>query len=75
RAQWTRFEKPGADLAARALVAETQSTSGGRYALCELPPDTRIVLSARRGRAPSDSIVLRLEPGEVRRVDLGLRAR
>jgi hypothetical protein len=75
RAEWQAYSKPGSGmLAAHALAAETQALAGGRFALCDVPPNTRVTVQARRGRNSAASPVLHLEPGEVRRIDLRLRA-
>jgi hypothetical protein len=74
RAEWQSFARPNAELlATRALSAETKSAAAGRFALCGVPPNTRVTVQAHRDRNSAASPVLHLEPGEVRRVDLRLR--
>lgn len=74
RAEWQSFAKAAADrLTARTQISETRAVGGGRFALCGLPPDTRLTVTARRGGNNAASPVLHLAPGEVRRVDLRLR--
>ena len=75
RAQWKRFAQSAAGLSAQPLALATESLSGGRYAICGLPDDQRLAIVAQRGRARSDSVVVRLAPRELRRVDLTLRPR
>lgn len=75
RAEWKEFSTPGADrLVSRPLVAETKTIAGGRFALCGLPPNTRVTLQARRDRNSAVGPALHFTPGEVRRLDLRLRA-
>lgn len=75
RVEWNAFSKMASDrLVNRPVAAETKSAAGGRFALCGLPPNTRLTVQARRGGNSVAGPVLHFSPGEVRRVDLRLRA-
>ena len=79
RARWQSFAKVGPGdaerLSVHSSVLETQSVAGGRYALCGIPADTRVMLRANRGNEASESATLRLVRGELRRVDGTLKPR
>lgn len=75
RAEWHEFSKPSSEqLMTRPLAVETNAIAGGRFALCGLPANTRIMVEARRGRNRATGLVLHFNPGEVRRQDLRLHA-
>jgi carboxypeptidase family protein len=75
RAEWQAYGRPGSNvLVARTVAAETRSAAGGRFAVCGVPPNTRVMVRAQRDRNSAASPVLHLGPGEVRRIDLRLRA-
>jgi carboxypeptidase family protein len=74
RAEWTLVEKVGTDrLRTQPIWSETVTTGGGRYALCDLPQETRLTLRAGRGPTGVVSPQRPVVRGEVRRVDLTLR--
>lgn len=75
RAEWRQFAKQGSDrLSIQPIWNETQAGSGGRYALCGLAPESRLTIHARRGQNSVTSQQPQLRPGEVRRLDLTLKA-
>jgi hypothetical protein len=75
QARWTEFTKPISDrVASRPVTVETTAGPGGRFALCHLPPGTQITVRARLGRNSAAVPVLHLDRGEIRRLDLQLRA-
>ena len=75
RAEWTEISKPSANqLATRPMSIEMIALAGGRYALCGLPPGKPISIRARRERNKAVVPGLHLRAGEVRRLDLTLRA-
>jgi hypothetical protein len=75
-ARWESFGKTNDRLTARQNVADITSAADGRFALCGLPADSRILLSAKYGNLTSEPFgYLLLGQGEVRRGDLSLKAR
>ena len=74
RAEWSYIEKVGTDrLRTQPIWSETMTRSGGRYALCDLPRETRLTVRAGRGARGVVSPQRPVTPGEWRRVDLTLR--
>jgi hypothetical protein len=74
RAEWSQIEKVGTDrMRTQPIWSETATTGGGRYALCDLPQETRLTVRARRGPESAVSPQRPVVRGEVRRVDLTLR--
>ena len=74
--EWSNYSKPQPDrLAIRPITAEGTTGTDGRFALCGLPTRQPITVRASLKRSPLASNQLRLEPGEVRRVDLSLKER
>ena len=79
-AGWQRFSTvltntESERLAVQALSAQTASSSVGRFALCGIPPDQRVMLRATLGRATAEVRGLHLAPREIRRLDLSLKLR
>jgi hypothetical protein len=78
-ASWNTFSsvpgRPGNQVATHPFTAETKTASAGRFALCGIPANSLVKLTARSGRMQAEHSGLRLSPRELRRVDLSLRAR
>lgn len=75
RAEWNEFTKPGSErLAQRTMSIETTARAAGRFAICGLPTNRPLTIRARRDGNSAVSPVLHVNPGEVQRVDLRLRA-
>jgi hypothetical protein len=75
RAEWQQFSKQGSDrLVSQPIVNETVAGPGGRYALCGVPASAHVTVHARRDHNVAKSPLPPLRPGEVRRLDLTLRA-
>jgi len=74
RAEWTQVSRAGTEgFRVQPITNETTSAQGGRYALCDLPPETRLTIRARQGH---QAVMTQAPPavrGEVRRLDLTLR--
>jgi carboxypeptidase family protein len=74
--EWSNYSKPQPDrLAIRPITVEGTTGRDGRYALCGLPTRRPVTVRASRDRSLLASSQIRLEPGEVRRVDLSLKER
>ena len=75
RAEWAKIGRPGtARLRTTPAMVETTASDRGRYALCGIPSGVRYTVRARRDRNGSTVAQVPMAPGEVRRVDLTLRA-
>ena len=76
RAEWTVVARQGAAaLRVQAVGVEGTVSSGGRYALCGIPPGVRYTIRARRGRSSTTTTQSPAQRGEAGRLDLTLRIR
>jgi hypothetical protein len=75
RAEWQHISKAGIDrLASQPISNETVSGAGGRYALCGVPASAHLTVRARHDQNAVTSAQPPVRAGEVRRLDLTLRA-
>jgi len=75
RVEWTTITRQGvAGLRTQPTMIETTVSTRGRYAICGIPAGVRYTIRARRDRNGGAAVQSPMTRGEVRRVDLTLRA-
>ena len=73
-AEWSEFTTPAPDQLRIAQTGFETMSVAGRYALCAIPRDKRLTLQAKSAKARTSVAQPATHAGEVRRVDLILRA-
>jgi hypothetical protein len=74
RVEWSDFTKPASDQLRIAQAGLETMSAAGRYALCAIPRDKLLTLQARSDKGRTSVAQPATHAGEVRRVDLTLRA-
>jgi hypothetical protein len=67
--------RSGNQVAMQPITVATKTVAAGRFALCGIPANSPVKITARSGRTQAERGGLRLSPHELRRVDLSLHPR